>query len=389
MDAGARLARLGTSLGDVLMAGALTGLALFDVNAETVTHVWAARLATVLAVMSLAWRRRAPIPTLFAVCVLNLGLSATAPGEFPPQMVLLAVLVAVASAATNLGAPQDVWIAGLGSLALMWAAHAATGDGDVLDFLPFVLWVGPWAAGRLVRRRTLEVSRLAAESALLGEQREAAAREAVARERDSIARELHDVVAHSVSLMVIQAGAERLALGGEHPRTTAALEAIESTGREALQELRAMLAVLRNPSPPDGQRHTEPPQPTLGDIPALVGRVREAGLPVELSQPDTLPEVPPGAGLAAFRLVQESLTNALKHAPGPTRVSLQVHDDTLLIDVRNACPAPSPPQQIGRGVVGMRERVLLHGGHLEVGPEAGHWVVRARLPLGSRTAVAL
>ena len=385
----ARLSKLGTSPGDVLLAGLLTALTLFDINSGTVVHVGLAVAVTVPVVMSLAWRRRAPAATLLAVCTLNLVLSATATGEFPPQTILVTVLVAVASAATNLEDPRAVWLTGAASLALIVAATAATGDGEAVDFLPYVIWAGPWMGGRLVRRRTQEMARLAAESALLVEQREAEAREAAARERDSIARELHDVVAHAVSLMVVQAGAERLTLGDGEPRTREALEAIESSGREALQELRAMLSVLRDaPTPTPGSR-AGAPQPTLGDIPALVGRVRDAGLPARLSLPDALPEVPAGIGLTAYRLVQEALTNALKHAGTQTDVTLLVDDESIQLEVRNACPPAAPSLHVGRGLVGMRERVLLHGGALSTGPESGDWVVRACLPLVSRATVAL
>lgn len=384
-----RLSMLGTSPGDVLLACSLTALTLFDINSGTVVHVGLAVAVTVPVVMSLAWRRRAPAATLIAVCLLNLALSATATGDFPPQTILVTVLVAVASAATNLEDPRAVWLTGGGSLALIVAATAATGDGEAIDFLPYVIWAGPWLGGRLVRRRTQEVARLAAESALLVEQRETEAREAAARERDSIARELHDVVAHAVSLMVVQAGAERLTLGNGEQRTRAALEAIESSGREALQELRAMLSVLRDAPAPGLGSGAESPQPKLGDIPTLVGRVRDAGLPVKLSLPKVLPEVPAGIGLTAYRLVQEALTNALKHAGTQTAVTVLVDSESIQLEIRNPCPSVTPSSHVGRGLVGMRERVLLHGGDLSTGPESGDWVVRARLPLVSRTAVSL
>ena len=150
----ARLSKLGTTPGDVLLAGLLTALTLFDINSGTVVHVGLAVVVTVPVVMSLAWRRRAPAATLLAVCTLNLALSVTATGEFPPQTILVTVLVAVASAATNLEDPRAVWLTGVASLALIVAATSATGDGEAVDFLPYVIWAGPWVGGRLVRRRT-------------------------------------------------------------------------------------------------------------------------------------------------------------------------------------------------------------------------------------------
>ena len=189
--------------------------------------------------------------------------------------------------------------------------------------------------------------------------------------------------------MVVQAGAERLTLGNAESRTRAALEAIESSGREALQELRAMLSVLRDAPDPKAGNPTEAPQPTLADVPALVARVRDAGLPVRLSFPEALPEAPAGVELTAYRLVQEALTNALKHAATQTDVTLLVNSDSIQLEVRNACSTVTESSPTGRGLVGMRERVLLHGGELSAGPESGDWVVRARLPLATRAPVAL
>jgi signal transduction histidine kinase len=369
-------------LGDRLLALALTTLALFDVNSETTTWVWPARLATVLALVPLAWRRTAPLPALVSVCLLNVALAATAPGAFPPQLILLPVMVSAASAAAFLNEPRGVRIAGSLSLSLMWAAHTATRDGDLFDFLPFVLWVGPWVAGRLVRRRTQEVARMQMEAEILREHQEVASKEALARERDAIARELHDVVAHSVSLMLIQAGAERLALAPDQLRTRVALQSIECAGRDALQELRAMLDGLREVQSGDGGPHPSGRAHDLGGIEELVARVRRAGLKVHLTQPHRLPEVAPGAAKVTYRLVQESLTNALKHSEGPVAVTVEQVADSLAIEIRN--PGPGSRQwgeAAGVGLLGMRERILLQGGQLEVGPSGDEWVVRAQLPL--------
>jgi signal transduction histidine kinase len=177
--------------------------------------------------------------------------------------------------------------------------------------------------------------------------------------------------------MVVQAGAERLA----HPDSPSrpALEAIETSGRQALVELRSMLGVLRGP-----QDETTEPQPDLSSLPALVERVRDAGLPVELRTTGR-GEVPPGIALSAYRVVQEALTNALRHGGEvPTAVLVDVGSD-VLVEVRSGLPAAGAVSRAGsgRGVVGMRERVALHDGSLDAGPEDGEWVVRARLPLAA------
>ena len=233
----------------------------------------------------------------------------------------------------------------------------------------------------MVRRRTLEAAAVATEATLRLHRQEEEARETAARERDRIARELHDVVAHAVSLVVVQAGAERLALGSDATRTRAALDAIETAGRQALVELRAMLAVLRSPGDDASELG---PQPGLDDLPALVARVREAGLPVQLAI-EVSQEVPAGVGLSAYRIVQEALTNALRHAPTRAEVVVRCAEGALCVEVRNPLTGAAMPAtgDIGRGLVGMTERATLHGGEVRAGAEVGTWVVRARLPLAA------
>jgi signal transduction histidine kinase len=325
---------------------------------------------------TLAWRIRLPELPLFAICLTYLYSEGTAPGRFGPQTVSIGVLVAVYSAAAHLGG-RRAWMAGAGSLVLVWVALVAGPEVEVSDFWPFVIWGAPWLVGRLARRQSLQARADGARAAVLLAEQEAQTREAASRERDRIARELHDVVAHSVSLMVVQAGAERLA----HPDSPsrAALEAIETSGRQALVELRSMLGVLRGP-----QDEATEPQPDLSSLPALVERVRDAGLPVEL-RTTGMGAVPPGIALSAYRVVQEALTNALRHGGEvPTEVLVDVGSD-VLVEVRSGLPAGDARSRAGsgRGVVGMRERVALHDGSLDAGPEGGQWVVRARLPLAT------
>ena len=213
--------------------------------------------------------------------------------------------------------------------------------------------------------------------------RTAAAERAVAEERQRIARELHDVVAHSVSVMTVQAGAVRRLLHPDQERERLALEAIEATGREALTEMRRPVGLLRDQSAtPDFA-----PQPSMRAIDVLLGTVRESGLPVDLVVEGTPAELPPGVDLAAYRVIQEALTNALKYA-GPARACVTVRwkRGELELEVANDGTSEPGGDGGGHGLVGLRERVSLVGGTIESGPkEGGGFVVTAHLPLGDRT----
>ena len=369
-------ARLGTSPADVLLALALTGLVLGDVGHGTVTSPALATVVATPILLGLAWRRTHPVPVAVAVCLLDVYLSSTAAGEFPPQLMFLAVLLAVYSAAAHTAGRQAL-VAGAVTFGLIFGAHVVTGDGDAGDFLPQLVWGAPWLAGRLVRRQTLEAAAAATHAAQVLRRRDEELQEARVRERDRIARELHDVVAHAVSLMVVQSGAERLRLGDQAPQTRAVLESVETAGRQALGDLRTMLGLLRDGEADDALA----PQPQLSDLPALVERVRAAGLPVELELSG--PPVPPALGLAAYRIVQEALTNVLKHAgPVPTQVQVRARDGLLQLDVTSPLPVAVPAQRTGgRGLLGMSERVALHGGSVVCGPDGDRWAVRARLPV--------
>ena len=334
---------------------------------------WMGVLLVVPAGATLAWRTRLPELPLLLICAANLVLMATAPGKFGPQTVVIGMMVAAYTAASQLCGRRHLAAAAV-SLALVWAGHVASPDGDAADFWPFLIWGVPWLAGRLVRRQALQARAAGARAALA----EREADEAIQRERDRIARELHDVVGHAVSMMVVQAGAARVQPEGAGPRTAAALDAIEVAGRQALAELRAMLGVLRSAGPGDEQR----PQPDLSALPELVDHVRAAGLPVQLTVRGDAP-VAPGVALAAYRVVQESLTNALRHgAAGATTVDVQLGSE-VSVEVVNELPAATADTAHGggRGIAGMRERVELHGGSLFAGPRDRHWVVSARLPL--------
>jgi signal transduction histidine kinase len=226
------------------------------------------------------------------------------------------------------------------------------------------------------RRRNAELEVLNRE---LEEQRELQARAAVAVERGRIARELHDVIAHNVSMMVVQAGAAARILEGDQPDVRTALSAIEGGGRETVDEMRRLIGVVRSD---DGLALT--PQPTLADLEQLVEKVREAGLRAELRIEGERQPLPPGIDLSAYRIVQEALTNTLKHA-GPARAVVTVRYATGAVEVEvvDDGDGSGDGSGTGNGLIGMRERVSLWGGELDAGRVGGGgWSVRARLPLG-------
>jgi signal transduction histidine kinase len=229
--------------------------------------------------------------------------------------------------------------------------------------------------GRVLRSRQ-ELDRRLDEQALeLERNRAGGEHAAVLAERTRIALELHDVVAHDVSVMVVQAAAARRALHRDPDAAVGALDAVETTGREALTEMRRLLGILR----PDGQDAEHSPQPSLERLGALVAHSRDAGLEVDLRVEGEPGPLAPGVDLTAFRLVQEGLTNALEHGGrGQARVTLRWSAELLEVEVARRIAGAGGGG--GQGLVGMRERVALCGGELRAGPVGRGFVVRARLP---------
>ena len=221
------------------------------------------------------------------------------------------------------------------------------------------------------------------ERARLAEQRmleaEEVARRAVEDERSRITRELHDVLAHSVSVMTVQASAVRRLLKPEQEREREALMTVEETGRQALAEMRRLLGIMRTETEPPALA----PQPGIGTLPELVEQVRQSGLPVELTVEGTPVKLPAGVDLSAYRIVQEALTNTLKHAgPAHAWVAVRYAGEDVEIEVANDGNSDNPGDGSGHGLVGMRERVALCGGELESGPRpGGGFKISARLPV--------
>jgi signal transduction histidine kinase len=235
---------------------------------------------------------------------------------------------------------------------------------------------------RAVRDRQLRAETLAARAELLEREHEVRANQAVAEERARIARELHDLVAHNVSVMVVQAGAERHALPAGQDSTREALTSIEQAGRQALAEARRLLGMLRR----NGEHEGLEPQPSVDQIDVLVEQIQRAGLPVKLVIEGEPAPLPAGVDLCAYRIVQEGLTNALKHAgPAHAEVLLRYEPRGLDIEVVDDGQglASANGDGSGHGLIGMRERVALYGGSLETGPrDGGGFEIRAHLPLG-------
>jgi signal transduction histidine kinase len=252
--------------------------------------------------------------------------------------------------------------------------------GSVGDFLFISLAFGiVWTIGFTLGRSAKAADEARERAARAEREREERARLAVADERARIARELHDVVGHSVSVMTVQASAVRRLLTPEQEREREALLVVERTGREALAEMRRMVGVLRRPE----EAPALAPQPSLEHLDRLIEQVREAGLPVEVRYEGEAVQLPAGIDLTAYRLVQEGLTNAIKHA-GATRAEVVVHygegDVELIVsdDGRGGTGGDGG----GHGLVGMRERVSVYGGDLEAGPRPeGGYRLRARLPV--------
>ena len=334
-------------------------------------------------------RRRRPLAALliWAVVAVLMAAFLTQPSEI--NSLFLGLMLFPWAVGSGLDGRWSV--AGLAAAVAAISVVALDADdfvwGDV--FFPCAFAAMFWLAGRAVRSRSRLTAELHEAAVRLHEQREAEAEAAVADERRRIAREMHDVVAHSVSTMVIQAGGARRILERDPARAVEAAELIERTGRDALKEMRHLLGVLHA-----GEDVAElAPQPSLQGLEGLAERARAAGLPVTLRVEGERRELPSGVDLAAYRVVQEALTNALKHGGGPAEVLVRFGEDDLRLEIADAGRAPGGAPRLGgsgQGLVGMRERVRVFGGELRTGPRpGGGYEVVARLPLQDEEEAAL
>jgi signal transduction histidine kinase len=239
----------------------------------------------------------------------------------------------------------------------------------------------------LVRARRAHVRALEERGWLLERERETAAKNAVDAERARIAQDLHDIVSHNVSVMVIQAGAARHVLASEPGDAEAALLAVEAAGRDTMKELRHLLGLLAPPA--DGEDEKLSPQPSLSRLSPLIDRIAFAGLPVEVRISGEPRPLPAGVDVTAYRIIQEALTNALKHGDGvQAQVTVRYADHALRIEILNSGPSvlsggrPPGPDGEGRGLLGLRQRVAVYGGDLDARRRlGGGFRVRAKIPL--------
>jgi signal transduction histidine kinase len=250
--------------------------------------------------------------------------------------------------------------------------------------LPWVagFFIAAWLAGFILSARTRQTAELRERAARLELEREAKARAAVAEERARIARELHDVVGHSVSVMTVQASGVRRLLRPDQEREREALLIVEQTGREALAEMRKLVGVLRRPE----EAPALAPQPSLEHLDKLVEQVRESGLTVDLKVEGKATNLPASVDLAGYRLVQEGLTNTLKHAQArKAEVLVRYGNGEVELVVTDDGNGTGGGEGSGHGLVGLRERVAVVGGQLDAGPRAGGgYEVRARLPMNGQ-----
>lgn len=332
------------------------------------------------AVAPLCWRRRRPFLVFGWVAIVTGAWEALFFRSRQPQPPLEAFLAIIVVAYT-LGAHsrgRSFWIA-VGFMIAGIASDPLTGGTAENDLAAWIFIAAAFAIGVGLRRQRDLAASLRDAMRRLEVEREERAQLSVELERSRIARELHDVVAHALSVMVVQAGAERRVLGAGGEATAEVLSTIERVGREALNETRAILGTLRQ------ERSSPPlaPQPGLGDLPALVDQLRATGLEVEVEMAGHPKPLPPGVDLTAYRIVQEALTNVLKHAPGArakVRVGFAQDQFELRISDDGANPPPTAPG--GHGLIGIRERVTMHGGRFSAGPtEHRGFEVIAMLPL--------
>ena len=338
-------------------------------------------VAVVVMSLALTLRRRAPfaIPagTWLSSATLSIVDGSLIAGQAPLSIVgmIAAVLLGDLKDHRQARAGLAVVVASAATVAYQDPTHTA---GD-LFFIPGLFAAG-WLVGFTLHLRT-EQAEAAEERAARAEwQRRNEGRVAVAEERARIARELHDIVAHAVGVMVLQVGALRHRLPVEDVTSQETLRNVEEAGRDALTEMRRLLEAMRR----DGDPLDLAPQPGLGGIAALLDTVRAAGLDTDLHVHGEAVDLPPGLALSAYRIAQEGLTNVMKHAhTDHAEVHLRYSTDGLELEVLDAGDGPVATDDLGHGLVGVRERVALYGGSMTAGPtETGGFALRARLPLG-------
>ncbi|MGA8846715.1 MAG: sensor histidine kinase [Nocardioides sp.] len=329
----------------------------------------------------LAWRRRAPIVVCIFVLLVLVAMEIVGHPQDPAYVMAVLIVALYSVGAYRSHRPAIAgWVGAMALIAALIAVEEGPGAGDFV-FVGAIV-TGAWGLGLALRSRGQENAALVERTAELEQTRESFVAEALAEERAHIARELHDVIAHSVSIVIVQTAAVRRRLQADRPGDAEQLEGIEQTARQAMREMRRLLGVLVQ-----DESLELTPQPGLGDLPALLEQMRRAGMQVEHRIEGEPSPLPAGLDLAAYRVVQEGLVNVLKHAGGArAEVVTSYGVDELALSVTNT--GNDGPAAVvglgGHGLIGMRERVHLYGGTLTATAEPdGAFAVRARLPLGA------
>jgi signal transduction histidine kinase len=344
------------------------------------TTLWFGLPALAILVLPIFARRRFPFGGLIAYWVLAAGISLIDWQLIPSVEGLFVVGLAVAFLLGNL---RNAWQAAVGLVVIVSSlvvlvyqipAHTTS----ELVFLPIDFAVA-WVAGFALRERSEQAEAAELRATVAERERDAAARIAVAEERARIARELHDIVAHAVSVMVLQVGAVRHKLPDAYAEDRDALRGVEQVGRTALAQMRGLLAAMRR----DEDDLELTPQPGLDGLDSLLEEIGRAGLPVELHIDGRPCPLPRAIDLSAYRIVQEGLTNALKHAQATgADVTVRYRPDDVEIQVRDNGHGAGTSDGLGHGLVGVRERVKIYGGEMSAGKEnGGGFVLSTRLPL--------
>lgn len=377
---------------DLVLAGALTALMVVEIAVHPAAEPVRAVPAALLAGIGLALRRRIPVVGFVLTAA---GLSAVVAFADDLDAESLAFVVMYLVAHYSLGrwtTGRDAWLGVvlvLASMVMFGIGDAASNDTSLsevsLGAIAFTVGFvgGPWAAGLAIRLRLERESELGAENQRLQAEQEEATRRAVEAERATIARELHDVVSHAISVTVLQSRGARRLLGTDDDAVRRALDAIEHTNTSALSDMRRLLAVLRDTDTFGRDEAAEhAPAPSLEQLPGLLDQVRASGVPVALEVVGEPVDVPPGVDLSAYRIVQEALTNVIKHAGGARAiVRLDYAADALGVVISDDGTQAVNGAGTGHGLIGIRERVSVVGGEVETGPgEHGGFAVRARLP---------
>jgi len=373
----------------LIVALTISAMVQLIVNRDTpgapTTSLWLSLPAMAALVLPLLAYRRYPFAAAASYWVIGIGVTLV-DGTLIPYVDSLSVVgLAAAFLLGNLREARQAWL-GLALLttSLLLIVHYIPGEQspNLYVFLT-IRYVAAWIAGYALRARSEQVEEAVVRAARAEHERESAesaARVAVAEERSRIARELHDVVAHAVSVMVLQVGAVRHKLPESMTEDSEALRRVERAGRTALAEMRRLLAAMR----PDGDEAELVPQPGLDGLDSLLAEVGRAGLPVELHLEGDPYPLPRGLDLSAYRIVQEGLTNVLKHA-GATDADVVVRyrPDEVEIEVRDNGNGRAGGDGMGHGLVGIRERVKIYGGEMSARAEPeGGFVLSTRLPVG-------